>query len=200
MTRWIVGIDEAGRGPLAGPVAVGVSLISLDFDWRQVPGVNDSKKLSEARREEVFALTRALQRDGVLDYQVALVGAATIDQIGIAPAVRHGIERALKAVFRRNVIAPDEVTVLLDGALRAPSLYLDQRTIIGGDGIEPAIGLASIMAKVTRDRHMVRLAAKYPQYQLAVHKGYGTKLHREMIQTHGLAAVHRRSFCTRLSK
>ncbi|MEX0917964.1 MAG: ribonuclease HII [Candidatus Paceibacterota bacterium] len=195
MQKWRIGIDEAGRGPLAGPVAVGAVLVTADFDWQLVSGVDDSKKLSEARRNAVFDTACSLKRDGVLDWQVTLIGPQIIDDIGIVPSVRKGIARTIAALEKRNAFVPKSVEVLLDGALRAPTRFGRQRTIIGGDGLEQCIGLASILAKVRRDRYMTRLAKRYPQYEFAVHKGYGTKRHCACILEHGLSDVHRRSFC-----
>ncbi len=188
---FIIGVDEAGRGALAGPVSVGVALVPRDFDWALIPGVRDSKQLSEKKREEIFLRARTLQKEGVLEYAVALVSAAIIDQRGITTAVRIGIARALKKLSH-NI---DDVEVRLDGLLHAPKEYIRQQTIIRGDQTEPAISLASIMAKVTRDRHMVALAKKYPAYALEVHKGYGTLVHRESIQRDGISDIHRRYFC-----
>lgn len=191
--KWLIGIDEAGRGPLAGPVAVGVVAIPTDFDWNLLKGVGDSKKLSEKKREGVFLNAEQLKNAGLIKFAVCQSTAEYIDQQGIVKAVGYGMERALNELG----IDGSDCEVRLDGALRAPSHYENQRTIIGGDGSEPAIGLASILAKVTRDRYMVRIAAEpqFAPYQFATHKGYGTKLHRELIQKHGLSLIHRRSFC-----
>lgn len=188
---FIIGVDEAGRGALAGPVAVGVALVPQDFDWTLIPGVKDSKQLSEKRREEIFLRARVLKKEGKLDYKVALVSAATIDRRGITAAVRMGIARALKKLPHDIEVAE----VRLDGLLHAPVHYLHQQTIVRGDQTEPAISLASIMAKVTRDRHMVALAKKYPAYAFEVHKGYGTLAHRTYIKEVGVSDIHRRYFC-----
>lgn len=226
----LIGIDEAGRGPLAGPVAVGVALVPVDFDWSLLPEVGDSKTLTEAARERVYQVTLQLRREGKLDFAVAQSSAAVIDARGIVPAITIAMQRALATLYRRNLMARchldigassprtdlgeevrcDDVVnrtapsswfescvVKLDGGLRAPERYVHQETIIKGDATEPVIGLASIMAKVTRDRSMVRLAQDpaLAPYDLATHKGYGTKAHREAIAAHGLSPVHRQSFC-----
>lgn len=193
-----IGVDEAGRGPLAGPVAVGAVLVPRDFPWRLLPGVNDSKQVSAKKREAIFMAAKALQRSGHLDYRVTLVGPSVIDRIGIAPSVRRGVARTVRSLARDNHLACEGIEVLLDGALAAPDEFVVQHTIIGGDSKERCIGLASILAKVTRDRFMVRLAARYPEYGFDVHKGYGTSAHRAGIQKHGMSAVHRQTFCTRL--
>jgi ribonuclease HII len=196
---WCIGIDEAGRGPLAGPVAVGAVLVRPDFPWEaMLPGVNDSKQLTPKAREALYHVAYELKHAGELDFAVTLVSASVIDTIGIVPAVRRGIARTLSTLERTHGFSCADVRCVLDGSLRAPLRFQNQETIIGGDGLEKSIGLASIMAKVTRDRHMVRLAKRYPAYQFEIHKGYGTTKHRALIREHGLSAMHRRSFCRML--
>jgi ribonuclease HII len=191
--KFLIGVDEAGRGALAGPVAVGVTLVSSNFDFTCIPGVKDSKQLSPRERERIYALARELQREKILNFKVAMVGAVTIDRIGITQAVSLAIARALV----RLACPPDEAEVRLDGLLSAPFVYTKQQTIIRGDQTEPVISLASIMAKVTRDRYMVRIARHYSLYELARHKGYGTLIHRQCIKKHGLSDLHRKYFCKR---
>jgi ribonuclease HII len=198
MQRWLIGIDEAGRGPLAGPVAVGVVLVSTDFDWGLLPGVGDSKQLSPTKRETLFQQAKALKQAGRLDYAVSMVSAAIIDKKGIQFAIKNGIERSLNVVLRPRVtLGSADVLIKLDGGLRAPGDFVHQETIIKGDAIEPAIGLASIMAKVTRDQYMVQLGRRpeYNVYDFATHKGYGTKAHRSYIAQYGCSPQHRRSYC-----
>lgn len=185
-----IGVDEAGRGPLAGPVSVGIVCIPSHFDWEMLHGVNDSKLLSEKKREEIFQTTNRLKREQVLDYWVSMVSAHVIDKIGITYAVRLGIERS----FRKLNVHPETVAVKLDGLLKAPNSFLHQETIIKGDQSERVIGLASIMAKVTRDRYMIRKSNEYPEYDFKIHKGYGTKKHREKISTIGLCPLHRKTY------
>ncbi len=189
--KWVVGIDEAGRGALAGPVSVGVVLVPKGFDWSLIPGVADSKQVSPKNREAIFRRARELDKAGKLTYTVALVSNTVIDKKGITFAVRQGIERALAQ------LAPDPRTtfIKLDGLLHAPPQFEHQKTIIKGDVTEKEISLASIMAKVTRDRYMVRLAKRHPAYAFDVHKGYGTLLHRKNIKKHGLGVMHRTTFC-----
>lgn len=191
--KWIVGIDEAGRGPLAGPVTVGLVKIPVDFDWELVPGVNDSKKLSEKKREIIFERTKELAKQGSIEFSVRSVSAQSIDDKGIVPAIQRAIESGIEELQLRT----ENCYVKLDGSLKAPKEF-SQETIIGGDGKEPVIGLASIMAKVTRDRYMIEEDKKYPGYGLAQHKGYGTKAHREAIIQHGFSSIHRQSYCTNL--
>ena len=188
---WVVGVDEAGRGPLAGPVAVGVAVVPRNFNWKLLPGVGDSKKVAVTKREHVVQSARILKRQGVLNFHVTLVSHAVIDRVGISAAVRRGINEC----FGKLALDPRSTSVKLDGLLHAPEAFKDQETIIKGDAKEKVIGLASIVAKVTRDAHMVRIARKYSQYDFDIHKGYGTKIHREAIAKHGLSSLHRVSFC-----
>lgn len=187
---WVIGVDEAGRGPLAGPVAVGLVAVPEGFDVaKEFPGVRDSKKLSEQKREKLFELLSARVALGDARYRVELEDAEKIDRDGISSAVRGALSRGLA------LLAPDAalVSVELDGALRAPPEYR-QQTIINGDDLVPLISLASIAAKVTRDRLMYGLSLVYPQYAFEAHKGYGTALHYERLREHGLCAIHRRTF------
>lgn len=185
--KYILGIDEAGRGALAGPVSVGGVLVPHDFDFSIFSVVKDSKQLSPKKREQVFEEVVAAK----VSYYVALISEKIIDTKGISFAVRKGIEEILKKLQA----SPDEVQILLDGSLYAPKEYIHQKTIIKGDVTEPAISLASIMAKVTRDRKMIALDSKYPAYGFAIHKGYGTKIHRMAIMENGTQPLHRKSFC-----
>ena len=186
----MLGVDEAGRGPLAGPVAVGVVAVPEGFDVAlEFPGVADSKKLSEKKREKIFEMLETRVAQGDTRFVVEFESSETIDREGIVTAVRHALSRGV------NVLAPDSalVRVQLDGALRAPPEYA-QETIINGDELIPIISLASIAAKVKRDRLMTELALRYPLYGFEKHKGYGTRAHYEMLKEHGPCAIHRRSF------
>jgi ribonuclease HII len=184
----IVGIDEAGRGPLAGPVAVGAVAL-LQLAGLDLTGLKDSKQLSPAARAAWFLKMRDWRAAGQLNYATALVGAKLIDERGISWAIRSGLARCLQKLE----IGFDS-RILLDGGLRAPKLYLNQTTIIRGDESEPAIALASIAAKIRRDRHLVRLAQRYPDYGFEIHKGYGTARHYAALAQHGPCPIHRRSF------
>jgi len=195
---YLIGIDEAGRGPLAGPVSVGVVLMGAEFNWAELLGVKDSKKLSAEKRALIFANTRKLKRQGKLDYQVVLTSAKMIDKIGINRAIKRALTRALTVILRRHPsVVFDQVTVKLDGGLKAPTEFKNQETIIKGDDKEQIIGLASITAKVTRDNYMTKLAKNplFKGYNFEIHKGYGTKAHRGAIKNHGLSPEHRASFC-----
>ncbi len=189
MRRAIVGIDEAGRGPLAGPVAVGVVWISPRAKLSYI-GLTDSKKLSEKKREEWFRKMKEWQKEGKIRCAVTLVSHGVIDTKGIVYAVKLGIKKGLQKIDAD----PKRVEVLLDGALSAPVEFTKQQTIIKGDEKIPAISLASIAAKVTRDKKMKSLSKKYPQYGFEIHKGYGTLAHRNALAQYGVSKIHRISF------
>lgn len=198
-TKYIVGIDEVGRGPIAGPVAVGAVCVDMKYakaqlsrtDFRELfSGIKDSKKLSPEKREEWFAKICLAQKAGVLDFAVTFISAKEIDTKGLAPAIKKALQKSLKKVVSDLV----NTQVLLDGSLYAPTEYVNQKTIVKGDLKEPIIGLASIVAKVSRDRLMISCADRYPQYDFEIHKGYGTKRHYEKIKRHGLSSLHRKSF------
>ncbi|MBX4181286.1 ribonuclease HII [Candidatus Parcubacteria bacterium] len=192
----VVGIDEAGRGPLAGPVAVGaVRVKNQDKFNKFIRGVKDSKKLGPEERNLWFQLAIEARKKGELDFAVSLVSEKVIDKHGISYAIRLGIKRCLEKL---NV--PNNSQIFLDGALKADSKFKHQLTVIKGDEKIPIISLSSICAKVVRDKKMVRLAKKYPQYDFDLHKGYGTYVHRRAILKYGLTELHRRSFLGKLVK
>lgn len=186
----LIGIDEAGRGPLAGPVAIGVVMCTTHFKKSHIKGIKDSKKLSEAQREKWFKKLKLLRKEGILDFRVSLIGAKIIDSHGIAHAIRRGI----KSCLRRIDADPAQTKILLDGSLKAPDHFKNQRTIVGGDDRIALISAASITAKVTRDRKMRRLAKLYPNYNFDVHKGYGTAAHCKSLRTYGPCEIHRLTF------
>ncbi len=195
--EYIIGIDEVGRGPLAGPVMVGAVLVPKAFVWGRLPGVTDSKQLTAKRREEIYKLAKSLSRAGELDFVVARTSAAQIDKMGIAAAIKLALERTLATLEHRHQYQGGDVLVKLDGGLKAPARYLKQETIIKGDQKEKVIGLASIMAKVTRDNYMEKIGnrAEFAGYGFFQHKGYGTKKHLVAIKSQGLSKEHRVSFC-----
>lgn len=191
--EFLIGVDEAGRGPLAGPVAVGAVLVPLGFDvLKEFPGVRDSKQLSGQKREIIFESVLRRASRGDMRFMVCFSDHHMIDRKGISHAVATALERGV-----RELSAAPHAFVLLDGLLKAPQEYA-QRTIIHGDSLVPLIGLASILAKVTRDRTMEQLSALYPEYGFEQHKGYGTHEHIRAIRHHGLSAVHRKSYCKNL--
>lgn len=193
-TKYVIGIDEVGRGPLAGPVFVGAVMVPYDFDWTLVQGVRDSKKLSPKAREEWYEKLDGLRKTENLDFATASSSPEMVDQRGIVPSISRALEECLN-----NIAAnPATCEIRLDGSLYAPEHFLNQKTIIHGDDLEPIISMASIVAKVRRDNLMKELAVQFPGYGFEVHKGYGTAAHCSSIRKHGLCTLHRKSFCTRL--
>jgi len=186
--KWHIGIDEAGRGPLAGPVSVGAVMVKSDFDFSIFKNLKDSKKLSESKREEFFEVINKK-----IKYKVVMVSNKVIDKKGISFAIRFAIKSLLKKL-NPNI---KNTKIFLDGSLKAP-VEFTQETIIKGDEKIPAISLASIMAKVTRDRYMKKISNKYPAFNFDIHKGYGTKRHIEAIKKHGPSELHRKSFISRI--
>lgn len=179
----ICGIDEAGRGPLAGDVYAAAVVLP---EGLVIEDLNDSKKLSEKKRELLYdeIITKA---DA---YCIATASAAEIDEINILNAALLAMRRAFDGLSVRPALA------LVDGN-KAPELGVPVKTVVKGDSLSASIAAASILAKVARDRYMKDLDIKYPEYMFAKHKGYGTKLHYEMIAQHGLCPEHRRSFFKR---
>jgi len=187
----ILGVDEAGRGPLAGPVAVGVVALPLGFDvLAEFPTVKDSKMLGPQKREKIFVEVERRASRGDLHFAVRFSSHDYIDRFGITHAVQTAVWSGV-----RELSSPAHATVMLDGLLRAPKEYL-QRTVVHGDGLVPVIGLASILAKVTRDRTMEQLARLYPEYGFDQHKGYGTREHYVALRKHGLCDIHRKTYCS----
>lgn len=181
----ICGIDEAGRGPLAGPVFAAAVILPQGLI---IDGLNDSKKISEKKREELFDV---IQKEAV-SYSVAFATEQEIDQINILQATFLAMRRACEGLH----ISAD--FALVDGN-RMPNLgNIAGATIIKGDAQSASIAAASILAKVSRDRVMLELDQIYPVYQFAKHKGYGTELHRELLLEHGMCPVHRRSFMKKI--
>jgi ribonuclease HII len=189
MDKFIVGIDEAGRGPLAGPVAVGAVRITTKFNKNFFRGIRDSKKLSEIKREEWFKKLLVERKKGHIEFSVSLISEKVIDKKGIVFAINSGIKKCLD-----KLSVPANSKIYLDGGIKAPEKYKDQKTIIRGDDKINVISLASICAKVTRDEYMTKLSKKYPKYCLEVNKGYGTLGHRKTIKKYGASSIHRASF------
>lgn len=177
--RWIAGVDEVGRGPLAGPVVSAAVILPEDF---YLPGLNDSKKLSKQTREEYYEIIQ--QR--AISIGVAIISVEIIDQINILQATYRGMTEAVAQ------LAPVPDYILVD-ALTLP-MDVPQEAIIGGDSKSVSIAAASVIAKVTRDRIMSEMAAIFPQYGFDQHMGYGTKEHLEAIVRHGVTVHHRRTF------
>lgn len=189
--EYIVGIDEVGRGPLAGPVFVGAVVVPKTFDWKLVKGVRDSKKLTPRAREEWYEKLNSMRHAGNLNFATASSSAKMIDRRGIVFSIQSALAKCLTLLN----LNPAKCEVRLDGGLYAPMQFKLQETIVHGDGIEPVISMASIVAKVRRDFLMKKLALQYPAYGFETHKGYGTASHQQAIRSFGLCELHRRSFC-----
>ena len=178
--RVICGIDEAGRGPLAGDVYAAAVILPEGIE---IDGLDDSKKLSEKRREELFEIIC----ERAEAYNIASASVEEIDRVNILQATFLAMRRALDGLS----IRPD--FALVDGN-RDPLLSVPSAQIVKGDSLSKSISAASILAKVSRDRYMKELAARYPQYAFEKHKGYGTKLHYERLREYGISDVHRKTF------
>ncbi len=225
-TKYIIGIDEVGRGPIAGPVAVCSFSCRADFfdNLPQVrlvakkdilPKLKDSKKLTKKQREEWFEYLKSEKEKGNCDFAVSVVSADQIDKFGIVPSIQKALNSSLFRVVERiyqnflRVGAPEErvkrgnfdesveprdLSIYLDGGLKADKHYTNQETIIKGDELHPVISCASIIAKVTRDNLMTKYAIDYPNYGFENHVGYGTKFHYTAIKKLGLTPLHRKTF------
>ncbi len=189
--KYIIGIDEVGRGPIAGPVTVGATLMPSSLSWKDFEGLKDSKKLTEKKREEWFSKICGIDE---VSYAVSSVSQKAIDSVGIVLAIQSALDKSLNELLYKLKIKSKDCLVLLDGGLHAGDEFMYQETIIKGDEKECSIAIASVMAKVTRDREMIRLSEKFPEYGFDTHKGYGTKKHFEAIKEIGLCDLHRRSF------
>lgn len=176
----ICGVDEAGRGPLAGPVCAAAVILPKGLE---IPGLTDSKKLTDKKRRELFPVIK----EQAIAYGIGLASHDEIDEINILQATYLAMERALAQL----TVKPD--IALIDGN-RAKDFGLPVRTVVRGDSLSMNIAAASILAKVTRDDLMLELAEKYPQYGFEVHKGYGTKAHYEALRVHGVSEIHRKTF------
>ena len=180
----VCGVDEAGRGPLAGPVCAAAVILPQGL---VIEGLNDSKKLSEKKREMLYDKVT----ENAIAWSVAFASEAEIDEINILQATFLAMKRAVEGLGIKADYA------LIDGN-RMPPLGIDGETVIKGDSLSMSIAAASIIAKVTRDRLMLEIDKEYPQYLFSQHKGYGTALHYEMLEKHGISPVHRRSFLKKL--
>jgi ribonuclease HII len=221
--KYIIGIDEVGRGPLAGPVAV-CSFLVKDENFIQsaiglaygkvLPKLKDSKKLSKKQREIWFNFLKKQKEEGICDYVVSFVSSEMIDKFGIAKCIQKALNESLKKVASQNLpnfsrltpkgtctdknledsISLASLYIYLDGGLHAPVEYVNQETIIKGDELHPIISMASIMAKVTRDKVMTKYGKDYPEYGFEKHSGYGTKAHYDAIKNYGQSPLHRKSY------
>ena len=180
----ICGVDEAGRGPLAGPVCAAAVILPPNLE---IPGLDDSKKLTDKRRRELFPIIK----EQAIAYGIAFASHEEIDEINILQATYLAMERAISSLSVRPELA------LIDGN-RAIDFGLPVQTVVKGDSLSASIAAASILAKVTRDDYMEEMAKTYPQYSFEVHKGYGTKLHYEKIAAFGPSPIHRMTFLKKL--
>lgn len=179
--KLIAGIDEAGRGPLAGPVVVGIAIMKPDSF---IEGINDSKKVSEKRREELYEKIT----NEAIAWSVGIVDEKRIDEINILNATKEALTQAIENLK----IKPD--IILVDALEKLDTKLIPYISIIKGDSKIYSISVASIIAKVTRDRMMIEFDKQYPEYEFKKHKGYGTKAHIEAIKKFGLCPIHRRTF------
>ena len=177
---YICGIDEAGRGPLAGPVVAGAVILPKDL---KLLYINDSKKLSPAKREELYAIIT----EQAISFSTGVVNAGRIDEINILQATYEAMKMAVAGLS----ITPG---ILLNDAVTIPGMTMPQESIIKGDAKSVSIAAASILAKVTRDRMMAAYDELYPEYGFIKHKGYGTKAHIEVLRQLGASPIHRRTF------
>lgn len=178
--KYIAGVDEAGRGPLAGPVCAAAVILPANID---IPGLNDSKKLSDKQRRELFPIIK----EKAIAYGIAFASETEIDEINILQATYLAMQRAVAQ------LAVKPALLLIDGN-RKCDFGIEAETVVHGDSLSASIAAASILAKVTRDDYMLEQAQNYPEYGFEVHKGYGTKAHYEALRAHGHCPIHRMSF------
>ena len=178
--KLVCGVDEAGRGPLAGPVCAAAVILPPGLE---IPGLNDSKKLTDKKRRELYDI----MIEQAVSYGIAFASEQEIDEINILQATFLAMERAMQK------LSPQPELALIDGN-RTKDFGLPVRTIVKGDSLSASIAAASILAKVTRDRLMEEYDAQYPQYGFAVHKGYGTRRHYAALREYGPCEIHRRTF------
>ena len=184
----VCGCDEAGAGPLAGPVYAAAVILPFGVE---IPGLNDSKKLTEKKREALFPVVKEI----ALSWAVACVDAEEIDRTDILSARMKAMQLAIDALDQKAQFA------LIDGNRdhgKTSAITTPHRCIIKGDSLSASIAAASILAKVSRDHHMMEMAEQYPEYQFAKHKGYGTKLHYELLREYGPSPIHRKTFLKKL--
>lgn len=178
--QFICGVDEAGRGPLAGPVCAAAVILKEDTE---IEGLNDSKKLTERKREQLFDVIR----EKAVAYSVAFASVEEIEELNILGATFLAMQRAVKGLSVKADFA------IIDGN-RLPKLDIAARPVIKGDMHSMSVAAASVLAKVTRDRLLLEYDKQYPEYKFSAHKGYGTKVHYEAIREHGITPIHRKSF------
>ncbi len=188
--KYLIGIDEVGRGPLAGPVTFGAVCVPMNFDFKLLRGAKDSKQLSYKKRQEWLCVARQLRADTDLRYCITSTNNRYIDQHGLAKAIK----KTIRELVHKFDLDPTEVFLCLDGGLRSPAGYDHSRTIIKGDDKVSIISLASIVCKEHRDAYMRRMATRYPGYGFESNVGYGTQQHRDAIAKIGPCELHRKSW------
>jgi len=188
--KYVVGIDEAGRGPLAGPVMASAVFIPQKYfkQAREIKNVRDSKQLNETKRKEVF---NEIMKNKNIKWGAGSVSEKIIDKINILQATKLAMIKAIKNLEKKNKIKVDYL--ILDGKMKL-DIDIDQKSIIKGDDKVFSISMASIIAKIKRDELMIKYDKLYPQYNFKKHKGYGTKEHIDNIKKHGISNIHRKSF------
>ncbi|MBP7846190.1 MAG: ribonuclease HII [Candidatus Pacebacteria bacterium] len=199
MSRFLIGIDEVGRGPLAGPVAVCAFCLKeeiLEDFIKEIFGskIRDSKKMTKKKREEIAEIVTKKKKEGLLDFKISTAEASVIDKYGINPSIKKSLEKSILGLD----LDPKSVIVFLDGGLRAPDIFINQETIIKGDSSNALIATASILAKVYRDSLMVKYAQEYTQYKFEKNMGYGTKAHIDALRETGISPIHRVSYLKNL--
>ncbi len=213
--KYIVGIDEVGRGPIAGPVAVCAFVCARQDLAHIVDNIDlplrDSKKLTKIQREKWFTYLKEQKKNNFCDFAVSFVSAQNIDKFGINPSIQKALNKSLEKIVTslnqnsflftpegpyeiKNFDLQTSLSIYLDGGLKAPKEYINQETIIKGDELHPVISCASIIAKVSRDYVMAEYAKDYPDYGFEKHSGYGTKAHYSAIKKHGQTVLHRKTF------
>lgn len=196
--KYKIGIDEVGRGPIAGPVCVCAFLVREKHLYNKLtknklPKLKDSKKLSKKQREKWFEFLKNQKKEGICDFRVSFVSPEMIDRFGISKCIQKAIDESLEKLTSENQL-DFSFKIFLDGGLSAKKEFVYQETIIRGDELYPVISLASIVAKVSRDKVMETFAKKYPEYGFDKNAGYGTKAHYEAIKKSGLTPIHRKSY------
>lgn len=195
MEKWVIGIDEVGRGPIAGPVCVcAVAIPQKLYEKASWSGLTDSKVMTVKSRQVWFSRAMEMKKQKKIRIAIATQSAKVIDQKGISSCIRACIARVLAALK----LNPVDCMVLLDGGLKAPEIYVNQQTIVRGDLKKKAISLASVVAKVSRDKVMDRFHTLHPEYFWQRNKGYGTREHYYALKNKGFSELHRMSFLKRI--
>lgn len=198
--KYYIGIDEVGRGPIAGPVTVGAFMVPVENYKKFLQlvgelGITDSKKLAEKRREKISQILCDGVEQKLWYFHITMSPVTIIDKQGIVVGIKKALQKSIESVINYYQVQPIDVSVFLDGGLKAPPEFIHQETVIKGDVKIPVISAASILAKVHRDRYMGTIDKKYQgKYDWAKNKGYGTKNHYISIQKEGISEVHRKSF------